>query len=143
MPSNHQDSMNTTIGQVVDEVATKYPNNMALVHPDSGTRYDYQRFLSEINRAARGLMGLGIQKGDRVALWAPNVPEWIICQIALAKIGAILVPIDHGAGKEELGYILEQSGSGSLIMTRDWPVMSILRSFPTWIMAHPWNILLS
>ncbi len=117
MPSNHQESMNKTIGQVVDGVATRYPNNMALVHPDSGTRHDYQRFLSEINRAARGMMSLGIQKGDRVALWAPNVAEWIICQIALAKIGAILVPIDHGAGKEDLAYILEQSGSRSLIMT--------------------------
>ncbi len=117
MPLNHQDSIHKTIGQVVNEVAAIYPANMALVHPDSGTRCDYHRFLSEINRAARGLMSLGIQKGDRVALWAPNVPEWIICQIALAKIGAILVPVDHGAGKEELGYILEQSGSRSLIMT--------------------------
>jgi fatty-acyl-CoA synthase len=117
MPSNHQESINTTIGQVVDAVATRYPNNMAIVHPDSGTRYDYHRFLSEINRAARGLMNIGIQKGDRVSLWAPNVSEWIICQIALAKIGAILVPIDHGAGKADLSYILEQSGSGSLVMT--------------------------
>jgi len=118
MSPHHQDSIRKTIGQVVNEVAALYPDNMALAHPDSGTRYDYHRFLSEINRAARGLMSLGIQKGDRVALWAPNVPEWIISQIALAKIGAILVPVDHGAGKKELGYILEQSGSGSLIMTR-------------------------
>jgi fatty-acyl-CoA synthase len=118
MASNHQDGIRKTIGQVVNEVAALYPDNMALVHPDSGTRYDYHRFLSEINRAARGLIGLGIQKGDRVALWAPNVPEWIISQIALAKIGAVLVPVDHGASKEDIGYILEQSGSGSLIMTR-------------------------
>jgi len=118
MPSNHQESMNTTIGQVVDVVAARYPDNMALDHPDSGTRYTYQRLVSEINRAARGLVSLGIKKGDRVALWAPNIPEWIISQIALAKIGAIMVPIDHGAGKEDLAYILEQSGSCTLIMTR-------------------------
>jgi len=117
MSPNHQDIIHKTIGQVADAVATRYPNNMALVHTGSGTRYDYQSFLSEINRAARGMMSLGIQKGARVALWAPNVAEWIICQIAVAKIGAILVPIDHGADKEDLGYILEQSGSGSLIMT--------------------------
>jgi fatty-acyl-CoA synthase len=117
MPSNHQFMMNKTIGQVVNEVSALYPNNMALVYPDSGTRYNYRRFLSEINRVARGLMRLGIERGDRVSLWAPNIPEWIISQIAAAKIGAVLVPLDPGAGKEELGYILEQSGSRSLIMT--------------------------
>jgi fatty-acyl-CoA synthase len=117
MSPNHQDSIHKTIGQVVNEVAALYPDNLALVHPDSGTRYDYRDFLSEIKGVARGLMRLGIQRGDRVSLWASNVPEWIISQIALAKIGAILVPVDPGAGKEELGYILEQSGSGSLMMT--------------------------
>jgi fatty-acyl-CoA synthase len=118
MSLDHQDSIHKTIGQVVNEVASSCPDNTALVHPDSGKRYEYRRFLSEINRVARGLVRLGIERGDRVSLWAPNIPEWIISQIALAKIGAILVPVDPGAGKEELGYILEQSGSGSLIMTR-------------------------
>jgi fatty-acyl-CoA synthase len=117
MYRNHTHSIRKTIGQVVNEISATYPDNAALVHPDSGTRYNYHRFLSEIDTVARGLMGLGIQKGDRVSLWAPNVPEWIISQIAAAKIGAILVPVDHGAGKDELGYILEQSGAGSLIMT--------------------------
>jgi len=117
MSPNNKNSIYKTIGQVVNEAASTHPDKVALVHPDSGVRYDYHRFLSEINTAARGLMRLGIQKGDRVSLWAPNIPEWIISQVALAKIGAILVPVDHGAGKDELGYILEQSGSGSLMMT--------------------------
>jgi fatty-acyl-CoA synthase len=117
MYRDHQNSIRKTIGQVVNEVAATYPDTIALVHSDSGTRYDYQGFLTKINRVARGLMSLGIHKGDRVSLWAPNVPEWIISQMAVAKIGAVLVPIDHGAGKEELAYILEQSEAGSLIMT--------------------------
>jgi fatty-acyl-CoA synthase len=115
-PHNH-DSIRKTIGQVVNETASSYPDNAALVHPNSGKRYKYRRFLSEINRVARGLIRLGIKSGDRVSLWAPNIPEWIISQIALAKIGAIMVPVDPGAGREDLSYILEQSGSRSLIMT--------------------------
>lgn len=117
MSRNHQDRVRKTIGQVVNEISVTYPDNVALVHSENGIRYTYHRFLSQIDSVARGLIGLGIHKGERVSLWAPNVPEWIISQIALAKIGAILVPVDPGAGKEELGYILEQSEAGSLIMT--------------------------
>jgi len=115
--SGNLDTIRKTIGQVVNDIAARFPDHMALVHPDFNTRYSYQDFLSEVNAAAKGLMSLGIQKGDRIALWAPNVPEWILSQIAAAKVGALLVPIDHGAGKEELSYILEQSGAGSLMMT--------------------------
>ena len=107
-----------TIGQMLNEIAANYPNNMALVYSDSDIRYSYNSFLSEIDRVASGLITIGIKKGDRVALWAPNSPEWIISQMALAKIGAIVVPIDHGAGKEDLNYILEQSGSHSIIMAK-------------------------
>jgi len=62
---------------------------------------------------------MGIKKGDKVTLWAPNSPEWIISQMALAKIGAIVVPVDHGAGKEDLSYILEQSGSRTIVMAKE------------------------
>ena len=118
MSQNRQDIIRKTIGQLINEIAAKYPNNMAIVHPDLGIRYTYSFFLSEIDRAARGLIKIGIKKGDRVALLATNTPEWIISQIALAKIGAILVPIDPGAGSEDLRYILEQSGSSSIILAK-------------------------
>ena len=77
-----------TIGQMINEIAEKYPNNDALIHTDIGTRYNYSLLLWEINRAAKGMIKIGLQKGDRVALWAPNITEWIISQIALARIGA-------------------------------------------------------
>ena len=118
MSQNRQDILRKTIGQLLNEIAAEYPNNMALVHSDFDIRYTYNLFLLEINRAARGLIKMGIKKGDRVALWAPNIPEWIISQMALAKIGAILVPVDHGAGIEDLRYILQQSGSSSIIMAK-------------------------
>jgi fatty-acyl-CoA synthase len=118
MPQNRQDITKKTIGQLLNEIAAKYPDNMALVHSDCNIRYSYSSFLSEIDRAARGLIRTGIKKGDRIALWAPNTPEWIISQMALAKIGAILVPIDPGAGSEDLHYILKQSGSSSIITAK-------------------------
>ena len=119
MPQNRQDITKKTIGQLLNDIAAEYPDNMALVYSDSNIRLPYNLFLSEINRAARGLITMGIKKGDRVGLWSPNSPEWIISQIALAKIGAIVVPVDHGAGKEDLHYILEQSGSRSIIMAKE------------------------
>ena len=119
MNQNSQNITQKTIGQLLNDIATEYPSNMALVHSDSNIRLTYDLFLSEINRAARGLINIGIKKGDRVVLWSPNSPEWIISQMALAKIGALVVPVDHGAGKEDLRYILEQSGSSSIIMAKE------------------------
>jgi len=116
MPQYCQKGIDKTIGQCLNEIAGKYPNNIALIHSERGIKYTYHFFLSEIRRVARGLIKIGIKKGDRVALWAPNSPEWIISQMALAKTGAVLVPIDLGAGPEDLHYILEQSGCTTLIM---------------------------
>ncbi len=115
MPQHCQEGIDKTIGQSLNEIAGKYPNNIALIHSERGVKYTYHLFLSEIRRVARGLIKIGIEKADRVGLWAPNIPEWIISQIALAKMGAILVPIDLGAGAEDLRYILEQSECTALI----------------------------
>ena len=110
--------MNKTIGQVLNEVVEKYPENMALIYPDLNIRYSYETFLSEIGKVSRGFIKIGIKIGDKVALWAPNIPEWIISQMALAKIGAILVPVDPGAGREDLKYILQQSGARYIVMAK-------------------------
>ncbi|MFC1580835.1 AMP-binding protein [Thermodesulfobacteriota bacterium] len=105
-----------TIGQMLNEIAKRYPTRDALIHMEAGVRYNYSLFIWEIDRAARGMIHLGIQKGDRVALWAPNAPEWVVTQIALSKIGAILVPLDPGASKEDLRYILTQSESRAIVL---------------------------
>ena len=107
-----------TIGQMFDEVAESYPNNEALVHTEIGIRYNYALLSWEMARAAKGLLEIGIQKGDRVAIYAPNIPEWVVAQGALAKTGAIMVPVDPGASGEELYYILDQSGANALIMAQ-------------------------
>jgi fatty-acyl-CoA synthase len=106
-----------TIGESLNEIAARYPHNTAIVHCEHDIRWTYCVFLSQVNRAARGLMRIGIERGDKVALWAPNIPEWIISQMAVAKVGAVLVPVDVGAGTKDLRYMLVNSGCRSLIMT--------------------------
>jgi fatty-acyl-CoA synthase len=107
-----------TIGQMFTEVAKKFPNREALIHADFNVRYNYSLLLWEADRAARGLIKMGVDAGDRVALWAPNIPEWIVAQLALSKIGAIFVPVDPGAGLKELQFLLEQSEAKAIVMAR-------------------------
>ena len=96
-----------TIGQVFSDIARAHSKRDALVHTEIGIRYNYESLSREIDRTARGFLSSGIQSGDKVALWSPNIPEWIFAMLALAKIGAITVPIDPAATKDNLHYILE------------------------------------
>jgi fatty-acyl-CoA synthase len=107
-----------TIGRMLNEIAAKVPNREAVIHTDVNVRFNYSLLLWEVDRAAKGLIHLGIEKGDRVALWAPNIPEWIVAQFALSRIGAILVPVDTGAGTKDLRYLLQQSETRAIIMAR-------------------------
>ena len=107
-----------TIGQMLDEVADRYEKRDVLIHTEAGIHYNYGLFRWEVERAAKGMIKMGIQKGDKIALWAPNTPEWIIAQHALTKIGAVFIPVDPGAGQEDVRYILEQSGSKGIVMAK-------------------------
>ncbi len=62
IPKNNIEITRKTIGQLLNDIAAEYPNNMALIHSDFNIRYNYNLFLSEINRAARGLIKMGIKK---------------------------------------------------------------------------------
>ena len=104
-----------TIGQVLDETAERYPSNDALVYLD-GIRYTYREFREIVNQAAKGLLKLGVRKGDHVAVWAYNVPEWVILQFATAKIGAVLVTVNTYYKAAELEYLLKQSDTKILFL---------------------------
>ncbi len=106
-----------TIGHVVGKVAGERSDHLALVHGELNTRISYGQLWEESGQVARGLLAQGISKGDRVAIWAPNLPEWILSMLALARIGALTVPLDPGAGPENIGYILNQSESRGLILS--------------------------
>ncbi len=105
-----------TVGSLLDDMARRYPDNEALVYPERGIRYSYKQFNDLCRQIAKGLLRLGIKKGDNIAIWAYNVPEWVLLQFASAKIGAILVTVNTSYKSAELEYILEQSDSTSLFM---------------------------
>jgi fatty-acyl-CoA synthase len=107
-----------TVGELLDRTATRYPERPALIDRDQNKRYTYQEFLREVERAARGLLCLGIQKGERVAIWSTNYAEWVITQFAVAKIGAILVNLNPAYGTVEFEHALQQSGCSTLFMTK-------------------------
>ncbi|MCL6559668.1 MAG: AMP-binding protein, partial [Firmicutes bacterium] len=105
-----------TIGDLLDHMAKTYPENDALVYPDRDLRYSYEEFRQVCNQAAKGLMRLGVKKGDHIAIWATNVPEWVITQFASAKMGAVLVTVNTNYKVFELEYLLRQSDSTTLLL---------------------------
>lgn len=105
-----------TIGDLFDNVAARFPHNEALIARHQGLRYTYAQLKAEVNRCARGLIALGVLKGERVGIWSPNRAEWLITQLATSKIGAILVNINPAYRLHELEYALTQSGISTLII---------------------------
>jgi len=112
------ETVNKTIAQVFAGVVQKNPNNDALIHVEAGARYNYALLAWEVERAAKGFLKLGITHGQAVAIWAPNIPEWIISLLALAKIGAVAVPVDPGASVEDLSFVLADSRCTAVVTAR-------------------------
>lgn len=108
-----------TIGLMFDEVAQKFSERDALIHTERNVRYNYTLLSCEVERVSKGFLGMGVGAGDKVALWALNVPEWMICMLALADIGAVVVPVDPGAKGEDLRFIVEQSECVAIIVDGD------------------------
>jgi fatty-acyl-CoA synthase len=107
-----------TIGECLDRVTSAFPAREALVSCHQNVRFTYRELWTEVERIARGLLALGIERGDRVGIWSPNRAEWLITQYASAKIGAILVNINPAFRVRELEYALRQSGTSVLITAR-------------------------
>ncbi|HUG13688.1 MAG TPA: AMP-binding protein [Thermomicrobiales bacterium] len=105
-----------TIGDMFDRVVEQLPDHEALVSSHQGLRYSYRRLQHECDTFARGLLALGVTKGDRVGIWSPNYAEWVVAQFATPKIGAILVNINPAYRMHELEYALRQSGCSVLII---------------------------
>ncbi|WP_235714561.1 AMP-binding protein [Neobacillus dielmonensis] len=112
--------MNLTIGQLLEDAAAKQPNHEALVYPDRALRYTYQQFNSLCRDAAKGLIKLGIDTGEHVAIWATNRPEWVTAQFATGKMGAVLVTVNTSYRTAELEYLLKQSDSTTLILMENF-----------------------
>jgi fatty-acyl-CoA synthase len=105
-----------TIGQVLARTAAEHAARDALVFPAAGVWMTYAQFERATYEAAKGLLALGVGKGDHVAVWATNVPEWVILQFATARIGAVLVTINPAYRLHELKYVLRQSDCVALCL---------------------------
>jgi fatty-acyl-CoA synthase len=105
-----------TIGEMFDEIADKYPDNDAIVSIHQDRRYTYRQLQQEVNRAAKCFIALGLKKGDRLAIWATNISEWVITQFATAKAGIIMVNINPAYRTHELEYALRQSETQALLL---------------------------
>ena len=106
-----------TIGDMFDETVARYPDQPALISRQQHIRLSYRQLQEQVNQSAKGLMHLGVQKGQRIGIWSPNRAEWTIAQFATSKIGAILVNINPSYRLNELEYVLKQAGCSGLIIS--------------------------
>ncbi len=109
--------LKTTMGNLLNEVASQYAEREALIDLSKGVQWTYREFLDHVNQLAKGLLKIGLKRGDPLALWSPNRWEWIVAEFAVAKIGAVLVSVDTNAQIQQLEYLLKQSDSKALILT--------------------------
>lgn len=123
---------NKTIGRLLENNANTWPDQEALVYPDCDTRYTWSAINEEVNTLARGFLALGVKKGDRVALWATNLPQWLTVLYATSKIGAVLVTVNTFYRRNEVKYLLEQSEANYLFLMdgfRGYSYVEALYSF--------------
>ena len=104
-----------TIGDNFDRTVARFGDREALVDVPAGRRWTYRELAAAVDAVALGLLDLGVAKGERVGIWAPNCAEWTMVQYGCAKIGAILVNVNPAYGSQELEYVLRQSGIRTLV----------------------------
>jgi fatty-acyl-CoA synthase len=107
------------LGETIDanlrKAVARFGDREAVVDVAAARRLTYRELDAEVERVARGLVAQGVEKGDRVGIWAPNCVEWFLVQYATARIGAILVNINPAYRTHEVGYVLRQAGISTLV----------------------------
>ena len=109
-----------TIGACFDRTADRFGNRDGLIVRHQNIRWTYTQYRHEVDRFAAGLIALGIKKGDRVGIWAPNCYEWSVTQFATAKLGAILVCINPAYRIYELEFALNKAGCVALVTAQKY-----------------------
>ena len=113
-----------TIGELFDRQCAASAEKEALVYNyleiGLDLRLTYRQYKEEVTRLAKGLLALGIERGEHVAVWATNVPEWVFLEIALAKIGAVLVTVNTNCRISEIEYVLRQGDVTTLFMIEEY-----------------------
>ncbi|HEY6000454.1 MAG TPA: AMP-binding protein [bacterium] len=109
-----------TLGALLDEAIAKNPDGDAVVYADRDVRWSYREFGALVDRVARGLMALGVRRGEKVAVWATNVPHWVVLQFATARIGAVLLTVNTNYRSAELSYLLRHSECENIFLIGGW-----------------------
>ncbi len=135
------DLLDTTIGDLLDRRADELLTQEAIVYscyPEFGEaltlRWTYQEYRERANQVARGLMALGLDKGDHIAVWAVNLPEWLLLEMAAAKAGLVLVTVNPVLRAQEVEYILKQGDVQALFCMariRDNDCLATVRALTT------------
>ena len=118
------------IGQYFERQVAASPDHDFVVYPDRDLRWTYAQFDERVDRLAKGLLAIGIGRGDHVGIWARNVPDWITFMFATAKIGAVLVTVNPVYKAHELAYVIKQSDMKALVIIdafRDVDYVRIIR----------------
>ncbi|QKX52659.1 AMP-binding protein [Planococcus glaciei] len=109
-----------TVGQIVRERAAMHPTTEAYVYPERDIRKTYKEFDEETDRLAKAFMGIGIAKGEHIAIWSDNKREWLLSQFATGKMGGVLVTVNTSYQSAELEYLLKQSDATTLILGEEF-----------------------
>jgi fatty-acyl-CoA synthase len=108
--------LNLTVGRLLEEKAELQGERDAVVYNDRNLRMSYKEFDLYCRKVAKGLMGLGLQKGEHMAVWSTNTPEWLASQFATGKMGAVLVTVNTNYRTAELEYLLKQSDATTILL---------------------------
>ena len=111
-----QKLLNLTVGDMLEATAEKYPTAQAVKYMEMPYDKTYYSFNREVDRVAKGLMGMGFNKGDHVTVWATNYPQWLVLMFATAKIGVVLVTANTNYKEQELEFLLKQSDSKAVFI---------------------------
>jgi fatty-acyl-CoA synthase len=118
--ASHPPLLEHTIGDALLRAARTWPTQEALVSVHQGVRWTYQQFSDAVDRLAAGFLALGLEKGDRVGVWAPNCAEWTLVQFATARVGLIQVNINPAYRLSEVEYTLNKVGVKALVCAREF-----------------------
>lgn len=133
--------LEVTFGTLLEDVAARFPDRLAVKYIDRDYQRTWKEFNEEVDKFAKGFIKMGVKKGDKVAIWATNVPEWLITLFATAKIGAVLVTVNTNYKMFELQYLLKQSDTKVLVMTQGFKdvdyVETIYKLLPDLVNYYP------
>jgi len=129
-----------TIGEFFERQVEAQGDREFMVYPDRDLRFTYKEFNERVNNLAKGLLAIGLEKGDHFGIWAKNVPDWMTFLFATAKIGVVLVTVNTAYKDHELDYILKQSDMKALAIIdsfRDTNYVKIVNNLIPELKNHP------